>query len=673
MPKARQTCTECSMRRQKCDRQSPCSRCVKRGEGDKCTRTWPGQYDPKVHRIYPRTDTKSATDGDKPATEVENAATVLEYLSWGRTKLSDFDVKVPDLLREPHQSGKYNGAAVDWELENGFGGTGAAQMSFLQLLMPSRKQVYDMVDYHENSILWYHGAYHGPTFRKELGEVYQSPSGFQVRSCDLRWLALLFATMTASMTCASRPITESWGFLNNERAKLTTQWYKAAVTCLNLANYMLRHHIHSVEAIATLTLSAHILGFSNEQFLLLGSAVKIAQSLGLQRIGPDSDDVKYRPGCSNLVLSPAHRERLIKRETGRRLWAQLCLQDWFSIPYSEMYSINCLHYSTIKPINCDDDTMEPLPESVPTNASFLNFLFDLAYLMPPIHDAICGSSTLYTKYQYVLEYDAKLRSLATDALPTMFSMRESLDASWPPYIAWARRSISICVAHKVIMIHRSFLGRSFTNHAFAITRRSCITAAKTILKEAKQAYDEEGPQLWIDQAFMVAGAIVLVLDTFHRCEHEPEFGEHRGLVENTITMLGKFENSMIASRGIRLLSSLLNEHARLVAHETLAEHKKRVRDDQEGAAPKKPKFDVPRFVENFRGSESFTRSLGDPGKPIHEIDVPYQETGASKAGTPMEHTDLPDFSYETFAELFPPQTGISNAFLFEDLLNFDLV
>ena len=26
----------------------------------------------------------------------------------------------------------------------------------------------------------------------------------------------------------------------------------------------------------------------------------------------------------------------------------------------------------------------------------------------------------------------------------------------------------------------------------------------------------------------------------------------------------------------------------------------------------------------------------------------------------------------TFAELFPPQTGMSNAFLFEDLLNFDV-
>ena len=53
MPKARETCTRCSMRRQKCDRTLPCRRCVAAGVASSCTLTWKDGYDPFVHRQYP--------------------------------------------------------------------------------------------------------------------------------------------------------------------------------------------------------------------------------------------------------------------------------------------------------------------------------------------------------------------------------------------------------------------------------------------------------------------------------------------------------------------------------------------------------------------------------------------------------------------------------------------
>jgi hypothetical protein len=46
----------------------------------------------------------------------------------------------------------------------------------------------------------------------------------------------------------------------------------------------------------------------------------------------------------------------------------------------------------------------------------------------------------------------------------------------------------------------------------------------------------------------------------------------------------------------------------------------------------------------------------------------------SEARTPamQEPSFTSDLGYETFEQLFPPHTGISNNFLFEDLLNFDI-
>ena len=632
MPKARQTCTECSMRRQKCDRQTPCSRCVRRGDGDKCTLVWPGNYDPKKHRIYPRPDTSPIEES------------TLEHAD---SNLSEYDFKTTDLLREPHL--KYNGANFEWD-GSGFGGTGAAQMSFLQLLMPNRKQVFDMVEYHIDSILWYHGSFHGPTFRRELNEIYQSPSGFQVRSCDLRWLALLYAVMANSLTNANHHTAQSWDFSSDERPKLTTQWFKASVTCLNLSNYMLRHHIYSVQTITTLTMCAHTLGFSAEQSVLLGGALKIAQSLGLQRLSTDDED---------------SLERIIKRETGRRVWSQLLIQDWFAIPSSDMYSINHLHYTTKRSMYCDDETMKPVAEDTPCMSTFLNQLLDYAILMPAAHDGLCNSNSLHAKYQHVLDYDAKLRAID---LPPILSMKEQLKADWPKWIPWARRSLTICAAHKTIMIHRSFLGRSFTDQAFAFTRQACIEAAKIILKEARHAYDEEGPLLWIDQAFMVAAGITLALDIFHRTKDEPELEDHRELAELTVTMLGKYENSMIADRGIRLISSLLAENVRLQSEKG----EKRSADNPLSTTNKRAKFDVPRFVEQFAGNDSFTQRLKQqPASCLTASDA--ENLDDRLVDTVMEPFEPPDFSYEAFAELFPPQTGISNAFLFQDLLNFDQV
>jgi type II secretory pathway component PulF len=69
--------------------------------------------------------------------------------------------------------------------------------------------------------------------------------------------------------------------------------------------------------------------FSNSQSVLLASAVRVAQSLGLHRLGK-----------SKRTAQDAENEtkvEIVQRELGRRLWQQLVTQDWFSVPFSETY------------------------------------------------------------------------------------------------------------------------------------------------------------------------------------------------------------------------------------------------------------------------------------------------------------------------------------------------
>jgi hypothetical protein len=179
--------------------------------------------------------------------------------------------------------------------------------------------------------------------------------------------------------------------------------------------------------------------------------------------------------------------------------------------------------------------------------------------MPKLLDESSQCNTLFTKYEQVLKYDEKMRKLATALMPAILSTSAPINAEWPVWISWGRRSLAICASHKIIMIHRRVLGLSFTNSAFSFTRRTYIAAAKTILKEALSASDQDGPILWIEQGFSVAAGIVLCLDIAHREPNQQDLEHHATLIARTISYLKSFGSSKIASRGADFLWTLQKE------------------------------------------------------------------------------------------------------------------
>lgn len=244
--------------------------------------------------------------------DAENdAITVLEFLAWGRKKNVDGYGHAPEDASGPrrHSVGPEDHSLTADFLSNTIK---TVQLDMLEALLPSKHHVLQLVEYHSHSLLWYHGSYSSKMINDDLHTFFTDYGG-SVRHDDLnlQWLALLFAILCCSLTCASTPHYRAWGFSGAERNSLSLKWYDATVTCLNMARYIQVHSIYSVQAISTLTISAHILGMSNSQSILLISAGRIAQSLGLHRLGAESDLASITP------------EQLRKRETGRRVFIQL--------------------------------------------------------------------------------------------------------------------------------------------------------------------------------------------------------------------------------------------------------------------------------------------------------------------------------------------------------------
>lgn len=178
---------------------------------------------------------------------------------------------------------------------------------------------------------------------------------------------------------------------------------------------------------------------------------------------------------------------------------QMCIQDWFSIPSSDMYSINKQHFTTSRPRRIDDQNMVLAGDQVPVATDSGNLLYDIASLMADFHDSVIVLSDPAAKYDQVLKYDSRMRALCTQSKPQVFSA-ESTEASGLQWVRWARGVAIIVQAHKIIMIHRSFLCKSFTDPRYTYTRWASVAASKTILREAEIATaGVEKPAFWHDQ------------------------------------------------------------------------------------------------------------------------------------------------------------------------------
>jgi transcription elongation factor SPT5 len=118
------------------------------------------------------------------------------------------------------------------------------------------------------------------------------------------------------------------------------------------------------------------------------------------------------------------------------------------------------------------------------------------------------------------------------------------------------------INHKLIMLHQSFLSKSFKDVRYTYTRWACATSAKTVIQLYKTR-DPDEPQWWVEQAFVVTSAICLMLDLFNRPPTDTEVDDYLGNVQHAVRFLQQFTTSSVALHGVRLLLSLLQEYNNL--------------------------------------------------------------------------------------------------------------
>jgi len=198
---------------------------------------------------------------------------------------------------------------------------------------------------------------------------------------------------------------------------------------------------------------------------------------------------------------------------------------------------------------------------------------------------------------------------------------------------------------------------SFTNPAFAFTRRTCIAASKTILKEyiALDSDSEPSPTFWTYQAFSVAACIIICLDLLHQnSENSSDVADSDRslLVKEAVQILSRSQHkSMIASRGVRLLNALQKEIDKMrcqpspLRSERHGRKRRERHGDDEESSPRKrlQLFHVGDVVRSFRNDDRWHRPIADDSTAGDNLEIdlvtPRQSPSSLNPSQPMEYPE----------------------------------
>ncbi|KAH7041589.1 uncharacterized protein B0I36DRAFT_234147 [Microdochium trichocladiopsis] len=472
----------------------------------------------------------------------------VEFMAWGRHRGACF----------PHRSGcdcrmlrpYAEIASINTDLE----WTGLRRTIFLLdpdlQLDPDHARA--LVRLHFDHVLWHHNAFHAPTFLAQCEEFWEH--GTVVHPL---WMALYFSVLSVTLWTVLNSELPETEYLCDEPA--IRRYLHAMLQTLYQENFLENQSLFSIQAIAISTRVAHNLGLSDLNAALVGAAVRIAHLLGLHQIQPALD--------RHTIETASDWFSITEEQVGCRTWLQLTIQDHFQVFFTETYLIHPWHFKTPMPLNCNDEDMIELDNETPTINSYIRTLGGISRMIPSLLDALGPMNNrrpLDQVYRDILTSDQAFRDFVK-TIPSFLLKDAREQGVVPPWQQVAKASLAITSADKIIMIHRPILFHSFQNPAFAWTRATCVAAALTILHQQEETSSRALISMWTHSAFCITAAVVIGLELLHHTSHTgTEAQRLRVTLAKAAGRLRRRRCDVIAERGAALIDTMLAIEEELV-------------------------------------------------------------------------------------------------------------
>ncbi|KAM0786827.1 hypothetical protein ACM66B_002256 [Microbotryomycetes sp. NB124-2] len=420
-------------------------------------------------------------------------------------------------------------------------------------VLPSPQQSAALVHFYFHKVEWYTKALHKPTYLQDCQKLFSLPIHEAARQMRPSFLAVHAMVLCLALHLIEGDVQAQINVTQEEAAQLTKKMFSAAQAVLWASDWMSNHSLESLQCIVLMGVyQFNVDEQSDSAWALLGSAIKVAQNIGLARLGAETEARKQ--------LWPEAWKSFAKREVGRRVWWNLVMLDWsHAIAHGATYTAHPGQSHTAQPSNVNDDDMpidSPDFMSYPldryTESSFIIFKIRFTILYRELIDHLITHAP--AQYSFVLNMDKRLVKLM-DSLPDHFRDPHALPEDSDPNLVKECILLGLMGETRLLRLHRPYLTRGFKDAKFAPSKDRCVHSARNILTLLGVA-GRRCPELlrfWIVIFYCFAAAIV----TFVDLTREPTEAT-RNLLTETLILLKTAENVSAAARNaIRLLEGLL--------------------------------------------------------------------------------------------------------------------
>ncbi|KAJ4501240.1 fungal-specific transcription factor domain-containing protein [Lentinula lateritia] len=441
-------------------------------------------------------------------------------------------------------------------------------------VLPAKSHCLTLVTFYFERLEWYSKVLHSPSFLSDahqlMGQVFPTSSNGPL--CDysvLVHVSVPFLSVYFMVLCLSLHLIEpdTCRILNigfDEATELSKKMYNAAQACLYVSDFIGNHSLEALQCLILMGVYQQNLDEADSHWALLGSAIKMAQNLGISRLGSESDNKTYTGIWTSVI----------KREVARRIWWSLVFNDWsHAAAHNGAYSIHPSQNHTGFPANINDvDLVDGFPLKVRPIMEYTEMTLSLTrFRFVGIYREIVDNMQSPTGYDFVTEIDAKIRKMQEE-VPRYFEEYNlntpDNSASPPPYNPAQnvkQLELTLCLLMgetRQLRLHRPYLFKGYKDRKYAKSREQCINSARAILNLLK-SNDEQSAILlkwWMVLFYGFAASVVLFIDLcHHKADNGLELEMRRVELREALDLFKTVEHiSTVSRNAIALLEGLMS-------------------------------------------------------------------------------------------------------------------
>ncbi|EKM75494.1 hypothetical protein AGABI1DRAFT_132163 [Agaricus bisporus var. burnettii JB137-S8] len=573
-----QSCFQCRKRKIKCSKSYPCTPCILRGEGDACREVDKAQLqehrksceriEELVDRIQKLENTISVLSSRGSPSNEESPRSIRRRelsstpyskspspVSKRRSCSRNLCSPVPTLLRtgsrdeevaliledfvmgrkvnqtravDGHCVSSYNTPSSSSENHpiNGLNSNPWSLwvnsppefVSRLSPILPNHARIQLLLHFYVQRLDWYAKVLHVPSFLAKSNAILTHIDNHRFELVDVGFLGVLLAVLCLAFHFADASLCEQLFLDYSACSEYAQQLYTGAQACLQYSNFTGSQTLEHLQNIILTGVYQQNNDESDSQWALTGAAIKIAQNLGMSRLGSETGLHQY----------PLEWRSSIKREVARRVWWCLVLNDWScAMAHQGVYSIHPSQNHTSLPANIDDvdlgesDVVQSKPPNIHTEmSSFLCRLRFIDIQRQLVDESNRGGYDL----DFVNDMEYKINNVISD-LNDHFQM--VLDSrkkpSRPNDARCSERTLCQIIGQGLILqLNRPFLFRSYHDKRYVQARSQCIKAARLILQHLNANLQGERLLRWsipVSNAFAATCAICAVTGQTSKLEN----------------------------------------------------------------------------------------------------------------------------------------------------------